>query len=594
MGLRWLLVAFTALMTAALAVANVYTLVADRGGLGIATQPASMHVSAVGDGSPAERGGIRPGDRIAIERMSVGDTMRAVGYTIEPPGSTVHLVIDRAGSVFARDVVLDPYYAKHPGERIVQASNVLEFVLVAGLVILVLIRYNGEKAFAFWAFSTGWWLQLTPMLYHTPSALSLVVIVMSDLFVLPLVTAGLLLIAIRAPSETVLRRRDERLAIGFAVFTGIVACVSDLWLLVGRTEPPLPLTLYARMATPIIVIAMVAIITAHIIRATGVARIRLRWTALGFVILAVDFAFDQILVYAFPTALYTVWSSATDVALTFVGFGALAFSITRSELFDIGFVVNRTAIYAVTTASLVGMFAGLNWFAGIVLKTTGLALPLEVLLAGALGLMLNLVHKRVERAIDQVFFRRRYDAERRLRRVARGLVHATELDIVAESVVHEVCESLDLPSGALFRAHDNGLQQRVAAAGWPGDAADVITPRDRFLVHLAGANECLRLDGVPHDAIFPPGTAQPRIAFAMWSRRRLVGLALFSAHRSGAMLDPEEIESIEQVVTAAVAAFDRVDAEALRAVREEAAALRDERDRLLRIVQSAQPALPAT
>jgi len=107
-------------------------------------------------------------------------------------------------------------------------------------------------------------------------------------------------------------------------------------------------------------------------------------------------------------------------------------------------------------------------------------------------------------------------------------------------------------------------------------------------VHLAGVTDWVRLDGIPHDAHFPHGHARPRIAFPLWSRGKLIGLALFSAHRNGAALDPEEIEAVERLVLTAVAAFDRVDAEALRSALEEFHALRQEREYLLRRLEVAQ------
>jgi hypothetical protein len=230
---------------------------------------------------------------------------------------------------------------------------------------------------------------------------------------------------------------------------------------------------------------------------------------------------------------------------------------------------------------LVAVFAGINWSIGTALKSTGLALPVDVIIAGSLGLSLNLIHRRINRAIDVLFFRKRYDAQLRLRRVARGLVHATGLEVVAEAVVLEVCESLELAGGALFRTREDGTQLRLCAFGWPADAAAELTPGDRFILHLSGVSDWVRLDGIPHDAAFPHGHARPRIAFPMWSRGRLIGVTLFSGHKNGGALDPEEIDAVERLVAAGVSAFDRVDAEALRSALEEVHALREEREQLL-------------
>lgn len=64
------------------------------------------------------------------------------------------------------------------------------------------------------------------------------------------------------------------------------------------------------------------------------------------------------------------------------------------------------------------------------------------------------------------------------------------------------------------------------------------------------------------------------------TRRELVGVALYSAHRNGATLDPEEVDEIECITSAATAAFDRVAAAELRRTQVELAAARAEIARL--------------
>lgn len=108
---------------------------------------------------------------------------------------------------------------------------------------------------------------------------------------------------------------------------------------------------------------------------------------------------------------------------------------------------------------------------------------------------------------------------------------------------------------------------------------------DRFLLHIGGVHEALRLDGILLPAMFPRGRGRPQIAFPLWSRRELVGFTVYSAHRNGSILDPQEADAIERVGTAATAAFDLVDALALRKLTEELAAVRAE----LRSVLGAMP-----
>ena len=202
-------------------------------------------------------------------------------------------------------------------------------------------------------------------------------------------------------------------------------------------------------------------------------------------------------------------------------------------------------------------------------------------LAALAGLSLNLIQRRVNRIVDRVLFRRRYEAARRLQSIVRALNHASDEAMVAGAIVVEPCEALDLHAAAFFARAADGSFARIAERGWPPDAPAAIAAGDRFVVHLIGGDERpVRMEDVPHPAGMPHGAPRPRTAFPLWSRRELVGFALYSAHRNGSTLDPEEVEEIERITLAATAAFDRAAAVELRRTQDELAAARAEIARL--------------
>jgi len=298
----------------------------------------------------------------------------------------------------------------------------------------VLVRSPSGTAVAFWAVAFGWTFSNAPFGYHTPDWLAIVGLVLNDGLATALVTAGAIVLMLHATLDVSRRARYERAAIAYGILIGAVVLAADASLLVLRSPAPPALMVAARdnsfLGTAIVVVLLVG----ALVRSSGIARVRLRWLSVGLGAIALQSVLQPVILLI-PGSVYAIWPQALYLSLTLAGFCALAFAIVRSDLFDVGFVVNRTAIYAVMTALLVAAFAGLNWIVGQALKSTGLALPFEVILAGALGLSLNLIHRRIDRAVDLLFFRKRYDAQRRLRRVARGLVHAAGLDVVAESVV---------------------------------------------------------------------------------------------------------------------------------------------------------------
>lgn len=569
-ALQWTLVVLLLLGAAVLAGSVIRNAVVwDVGDTGIATTVDLVTIN-VEPGSSAARAGLRDGDRIEPEAMSLRDRLISMWFAAKA-GQQATIVVRRGASVRSYQVTVAavPRTAVRLTSQIVQA-----LVSIFGLVLSasVLVRVRSIDAVALALFLSGFLGQIGSI----DSFGAAMVIGMTLVWTLS--NAGSLLLVARASGVA----RWERLlvAAGTVLFiftyTGPLAAL----LLAGLVPPqPIPWLIAENIAPTVGYATCFAILVIGLAHERGPGRVRVQWFAAafaGFLLvqgvnnlgLLRQFAFSEWL----PLALWLLEALAIML---------LAYPILRHDLFGVGFVVNRAAIYAVLTAVIVGVFAGVNWLIGTALKSAGLALPVDVGLAALAGLSVNLVQRRVNRIVDRVLFRRRYEAARRLRTVVRALNHATDNAMVADAIVVEPCEALDLHAAALFTRVDNGSFARIAERGWPPDAPAAIAAGDRFIVHLIGGDERpVRMEDVPHPAGMPHGAPRPRTAFPLWSRRELVGVALYSAHRNGATLDPEEVDEIERITSAATAAFDRVAAAELRRTQVELAAARAEIARL--------------
>ncbi len=106
---------------------------------------------------------------------------------------------------------------------------------------------------------------------------------------------------------------------------------------------------------------------------------------------------------------------------------AVGIAIFKYRLYDIDRLISRTLAYAIVTALLVGLYAGLVILAGVLGFSTPPAVAIATLAAAAL---FSSLRRRVQRAVDKRFNRVRYDAELTVAAFATRLRDAVDLDTV--------------------------------------------------------------------------------------------------------------------------------------------------------------------
>ena len=119
----------------------------------------------------------------------------------------------------------------------------------------------------------------------------------------------------------------------------------------------------------------------------------------------------------------------------------IGIAVLRTHLWDIGLVISRTLTYAVVTALLVGVYAGLVLLTTRVLPFhTAVAVAVSTLAAAAL---FNPLRHRVQQAVDRRFNRARYDADRAVAAFAARLQDAADPDAVHAHLLSAVHQALE-------------------------------------------------------------------------------------------------------------------------------------------------------
>lgn len=500
---------------------------------------------------------VPPGTRIARGDREIewpdGDPLRGYRLRVPEPGDTVHIAT--AGGI----VALHPRPQYYPRlDAVYEALRQVTGAAVIAFAGLLFARRPGMMAFAFWlsAFYGLGGGDLDFSLDRLPRTFGLA---MSLLLTSSLNYAGFALIsfALRFPSGKVptgWRWLDRALwtALAISVIPEVVAGV----LFLGGRWPWL-LTDLSASAIPLIAAAAVFIVKQS--RAAPLERSRIAWASTAFVTAAAFRALSLLTVTT--TGTYFDWR--LQIAISNLCLLLAMYPVLRYRLFDLGFVVNRAALYSVLTLAAFATLAAANWVAQHFV-TDRLAFVLQPVAAIAIGLGYFRVRNWVQRGLERVLFRERLAAEEFLETIIRTLPFAEHADTVDDVLVTQVTQTLRLSSAALFRAAADGFR-REGSLGWSEALLTRIGSDDIVARSVLAGEPLVQLQALrwePGALSSPPN--EPVIALGILRRGSLSAIVLYGRHANGTELEPEELRLLRRLGEAAAVAYETVDVFALR------------------------------
>jgi hypothetical protein len=256
---------------------------------------------------------------------------------------------------------------------------------------------------------------------------------------------------------------------------------------------------------------------------------------------------------------------------------ALTYAALSRRLIDVGFFLNRAAVFTIVSAIVIGAFilaerAASAWLASTTHTTSAV---IGMIVALGLGISLRYIHKYVERFVDRVFFRKRHEDESALRRFAHEASYISDRGTLLDRAVQTVKEHTSARTAAIL-VRDGGAVYACATDG----RADV-SENDSGIVALRAWNKPIDLH------LFPDSQLRGEFAFPMISRGNLVGTLVCGPKPDGEAYAPDESEALLALAHGVGTALDTLSSQSdgiIESIRETQALMLQELGNLPRAV----------
>jgi PDZ domain len=523
-----------------------------EGTFGLQMQPRSPGIDGVDRGSPAERAGIRPGDRVASIDGSELNRVRS-----PYPGERDAIPIERDGAVRVVVLTATPVATFGIWQRIGGILALLPATYFLWVAFAMVFLRPSIMMWSFYVFAVGYfgtqpafeyWTHVLPAPAYGVLQF-LLVTVLGAWSVMPLLP-----FVLRFPNGDISGWRAKVDKFVWILLALALALDVAEWRVVQTTGSLPGWTWLSEVAIPLFTFFLAALIVAkNYAVATPADRQRYGFLMLGSIASFVAYA-----VYFVP--------GISFAAGQVVGFAVVlmplcvAYAVFRLRVLDVNFVLNRALAYGLVSLVVIVFVSILDWLFSRVVSIGRFAVGLELLVTIGVGFLLDRINRVVGGFVEAVFFRHRRAAESYLRRAAAALPYATDEAAISDGLVQVPVDALRLTAAALYRRSSKGTRFEGVATSTEAPVAPPGFETNHLLVRMLLAGEDhIWLDEL-RTHLEAENAAIYALAVPVTVRHELVSFTLYGVHRNGAQLDPEEVDLLEELAREASRAYDHVEA----------------------------------
>ena len=477
---------------------------------------------AVKPGSPLDRAGLKPGDRVRFDRPY--DNLRAphagetIGLTIIHGGAVRHVTVTAERGEGLPTTVFSVFLVYYGsgllclavGAFIILRSGRRIPPLLAGVAFVCFSTNGFCDLWQSWPAEWPWWQAIDMTVYIAPAYAFLAFAVFFREGVVPGVgRSGRVVLAAACASGLISMAvymaylfRAQAFPVVGNVFGIVIALeylafgLAIVYMIAGlRKAAPADRPRYTLMLTAIALTLMARIVSAVINLTNN------------------NFGFSN------PLAIAENVFHVTGPVL-------FAYAVLRHKVLDVGFAVNRALVYGLVSFVLLLGFGLIEWGAEKVIPEAWLSgkIWLDAVIALGIFLTFHRVRDFAEKIVEDLFFRQWRDNEKDLRRFVADAAFVTKPKALTQAFAAELARFCDGAEVALYEPDDGGFARGEGAKGLPGriDGDDASVVRLRATRGVAEAGE--------------------RLLLPMMQRSDLNGFVLVGAKPSGDAYRPDERE----------------------------------------------------
>jgi hypothetical protein len=493
--------------------------------------PTQFVVESMPADSPLKDLGVVPGDRLQWDEP-IGRWHNLAA------GDRVSLTVVHGTDRRRLDVTV-PAMSDLPRYQL--PNYVMSSVLKLGaLVIGVLIGWRRPDLIAYRGLAASALLLANEFPYSAPAAAHFEWLDFAASVSQELALPALVFFAINYPDDNPvgLRARVKRYYPWLFALLAVMASFYYARLYGGFHEPAYAwITRASSIALPALFLWMIVLAWRQ---ARGESRVRLQWllATLGTIIGAALIGnLNAVVGSPVPDPAMGVVLNAVMLA----GMAGFVYAILRRRIFDFGLAVNRTLVFTIVGAILLGVFQLVHGIASEFLRfdDKNKTLVLSAVLAIAVYLSFNHLKKIVEKVVDRVFFNSWAAGEEDLKRFVKEAGHASNAEALGGLLVAALDRFTQGAGCAVYRIRsgDAYLRSEGTLAGMP----EQLDANHEAVLAMRAHGKALRIrDG--------SSSLPATLGLPMAHRGELLGFALLGAKRGGDAYRPDQIAALESAV----------------------------------------------